>query len=783
MIVLEEFKLKCDGLKSKLNQDWNEFYSLFNKINNSALIFEILPDGSRGPILYANEAATKKLEYEHNELIGMTIDIIDSPKTMSSRPSIAERFKDTSIAVFDVEHFSKSGNIIPVFVYAYKFKHDGKNMILSVSQEKNSTVESNSTFKDDSSCNFESIFENLKNIIINIPSSILIYELKTEKRINLKFENDLATSEKIRFAQLTENNFDEELKNILNKFIKTNKKNDSYYDQTKNFKFNISFIYDQILCVNIEIIKDNKNIVKAINEKEELYRTFFKKNSSVMYLLAPETGAFIDANKAAQSFYGYSRNELLNLTIFDINHLPVKDTKDLIKKVTANKLNRIITKHRLANGDLKDVEIFTSPCIFENQKIIISITHDITDRLKYKAELEKSRIEAEKANKAKNEFLANMSHELRTPLNGVIGMLQLLNLNTKLDPTQKQYTSYALESCMRITNLVGDILDLSRLETGSMSLNNVPFEIDTMISSLETIFKPAAYNANIDLITSVSEKVPNKVIGDKNKLQQILTNLLSNAVKFTQDGEVKLMVENLRNKDSDKTNLLFTISDTGIGMDELEIEKMFDTFTQGDIGNTKRYQGAGLGLSIVKSMVHILEGKIETHSKKNIGTTVCISIPVYHADQQKLAPETPEQNVKGKKELKILVVEDDKINQLAITRNLARYGYKIDSAEDGSKALNKLSTGHFDLVLMDIQMPVMNGTEATQKIRSGEVGNQYINIPIIAITAYAMPGDRQKFLESGMNEYIAKPIEINELINIIEAFFNNKAESDNKIMQ
>ncbi|WP_051295014.1 ATP-binding protein [Maridesulfovibrio bastinii] len=756
---------KIRTLIGSLDINWELFQFIFHNLNDTALIFEVLDDGSRGPIVDVNDATCQRLGYTRDELIGMTVDVIDSPKTLSDRPPLSKRFIDSNIAQFEIEHLAKDGTPIPAKVHAYKFKKENKSFILAISQENKEINHPRNHFEQydgNSKFNIE--------ILDNINSAVLIYQLENKSSFALKYKNIKADN----FINILDKELgietQYEINTILEQFLAhEDVKNKIRYSLNNSFfDFKIIRIDINTICLIIEYSETQSSISDVVKDREEHYRAFFEHNYSVMYILDPKNGNFIDSNSAAIDFYGYPKEQLLKMNIFDINAFPTQHTKNLLEQVHKNQISRLITKHKLSNGEIRDVEVYTSTYRHKNQEKIISIVHDITERLKKEVELKEAKKAAENANKSKNEFLANMSHELRTPLNGVIGMLQLLTMSTTLDATQKEYTDYALESCMRLTNLVGDILDLSKIEAGSLAIRNTPIDMLAMVNSLKKLFNPAAYKAAIDFKTNISSTVPAIVIGDENRLHQILSNIIGNSIKFTQSGYVELDIDSLKNKNPKRINLIFTIKDSGIGIEQNSIEKLFEPFTQGDEGNAKKFQGAGLGLAIVKKLVKIMDGKLDMTSEKGLGTTVSISLPFYIEQANNNEKDQSQLINFDTTDITLLIVEDDKINQLAIKKNLEKYGYAIITADNGFQSIEKLKEYNFDLILMDIQMPVMTGIEATKAIREGKAGKNNTKIPIIAVTAYAMSGDEQIFINAGMTDYIAKPIKISELLKLIE---------------
>ena len=439
-------------------------------------------------------------------------------------------------------------------------------------------------------------------------------------------------------------------------------------------------------------------------------------------------------------------------------------------------------------GDLMDVEItmeslqkvFNTVMYKSEADYINMVVIDITDQKDTENKLSKAIVDANAAYKTQAEFLANMSHEIRTPINGILGMLQLTLMADDLQADYRDNLVTAKNCADTLLRLINDILDISKLEAGKYKIKEETFDIKQAIEETVAAQVPLANNKGLQLDCSFGNNIPKLVKGDGQRIQQVLNCLLSNAIKFTSEGSVRVKIASMDMEGENKVKIRMAVADTGIGISEANMSKLFIRFSQVDSSDTRRYGGSGLGLVITKQIVELMGGNIQVQSKEDIGSTFIVEVPmkVVKASDDALEEVEKEEepavfSINAHSKASILVAEDEPVNQQVIGKLLGMAGFSYDIAENGQKAVELFKQKIYDAALFDVQMPVMDGIAATQEIREIEQKEKRKRLPIIAVTARAMFGDKERILENKLDDYIAKPYNLNDVVETLNKYIDD----------
>lgn len=505
---------------------------------------------------------------------------------------------------------------------------------------------------------------------------------------------------------------------------------------------------------------------KKLAESEERYRQSFEINTAIKLIIDPVSGAIVDANTAALQFYGYTREQILSMSIADINYLSPDQIKAEMELAQSEQRQYFLFQHKLANGEVRDVEVYSGPALVGTRKLLHSIIHDVTERRRAEKGLIDAKLAADAANIAKSRFLATMSHEIRTPMNGILGMAQLLLSDDVPGEERKDYARIIMNSGQTLLALLNDILDLSKVEAGRLDLEQIPFQPAQLIHEIQTLFLESAHHKNLELVAAWTGDSADRYQGDPHRLQQMLSNLVSNALKFTAQGKIEILAREVSREGATAT-LEFSVADTGPGIPVEKQSLLFQPFSQVDSSTTRQFGGSGLGLSIVRSLASMMGGVVGLDSTEGHGSRFWFQIKVSavasgqdtRGVDRAVLDQIAHPGLAPCMSGHVLVVEDNTTNRTVISALLAKLGLSCTMAEDGQQGveLYKSDTG-IDLVLMDIHMPVMDGYAATRQIRAWEQETGKPPLPVIALTADAFEEDRQHALQAGMDDFLTKPI-------------------------
>jgi PAS domain S-box-containing protein len=559
---------------------------------------------------------------------------------------------------------------------------------------------------------------------------------------------------------------------------------------------------ESILEGFITDITQRKNTEYALKESEEYYKAMFYHNKSVMLLIDPSDGTIIDANESALKYYGYSLKQLISMNIDNINILSSDEIRKEMKRTVSEERNFFQFRHRLADGQIRDVQVYSGKIIMHKKELLYSIIHDNTNEQlnekklieqneeyqvvneslqeslqrikKINEELEISKEKAEESDRLKSVFLANMSHEIRTPMNGIIGFASLLKRPELSGEKQTQYIKIIENSGKRMLSTLNELIDISKIEAGQVTINNEHTNINVQLRNLFDFFFREANEKGLCLTLQKKLSTEDSILyTDKEKIYAILTNLIKNAIKYTKKGGIDIGYNVVGQ------TIEFFVKDTGTGISKERQNVIFDRFVQADLSPSNPYEGVGLGLAISRAYVKMLGGKIWLESEVGQGSTFYFSVPYHHEDEDEpeldLMNKTAVRNSLGKKPT-ILIVEDDEVANIYLTEILKDESGKLLFSNNGKDAVEICKENeNIDVVLMDIKMPVMDGYAATKEIKSFRPG-----LPIIAQTAFALTSDKDKALDFGFDGFITKPIKEAELLKLIKSFINKPKHTNEK---
>lgn len=547
----------------------------------------------------------------------------------------------------------------------------------------------------------------------------------------------------------------------------------SIYITNKMLQEQTELLHEQTLQLekaNRELLHTTRSLTKA-----EAQARVIRETSLDTMITFDNDGTILKINPAAETMFGLREDELLgqhiSLVIPPIDELEAGREKEEVGfKYIAGKLNEITLRRK--NGTVFPAEIQIGEAFIGEEHLFAVTVSDITERKKSEQELIQAKEAAEIASKVKTEFLAMMSHEIRTPMNGVIGMTDLL-LETELTPDQRELAEVIRKSGDALLSVINDILDFSKIESGKMELEIEPFSLRACLAETFDLFTAKSRKRNLDMQYFMEPGLPDYIMGDITRLRQILINLVGNAVKFTTNGSVYVMAS-LSRELGDQVEIEFVVKDTGIGIPKEKMDKLFKPFSQLDSSMTRKYGGTGLGLAICKTLVELMGGTIRVDEDAEEGATFVFTIVAPRIDpdllaaieQQTAEPEPQPVEPKGTEPRRILVAEDNPVNQKLMRRILESLGHTVDLAETGKETVDMAVAQPYDYIFMDIQMPEMDGIEATREIVRQLPGGK--RPKIVAMTANVLKEEKERCLSAGMDGFMGKPVKTSQIRQLLD---------------
>jgi PAS domain S-box-containing protein len=762
---------------------------------------------AKGRIFYANEAACRALGRSREELLSLSVLDVDKLFFLKETwEAYWEELKARGAMTFESQNITKQGRVFPVEVTANYLEFDGKEYSFAFARDITERRRAEEVRE-----RLAAVVESSDDAIISktLNGIITAWNSGAEKLFGYSSAEAVGQSIEMLLPPERANEESEILARIrrgesVDHFETVRVRKDG---RQIDMSATISPIKDSSGAIvgASKIARDitaRKRAEEEARESSELVRLLLDSIPEAVYGIDTQ-GRCTFCNPCCLRLLGYredvdlhgkNMHALMHHTREDGTPYPVEECHiyEAFRRGQGTHIDDEILWRR--DGTSFSAEYWSHP-LYRRGKVIGTVVTfvDITERKRVEQVLREAKEAAEDANRAKSQFLANMSHEIRTPMNGVIGVAGLL-LDTELTPEQRQYAGIVRTSGEALLMVINDILDFSKIEARKLTLETTDFDLRTVLEDAVAVLAIKASEKGLALACEIEPGTPSLLRGDAGRVRQVLVNLLGNAVKFTAQGAVAASVR-LEMGEECSATLRFTVTDTGVGFRQDRAAALFEPFVQADGSSTRRYGGTGLGLTISKQLVEMMGGRIGVESEEGKGSTFWFTAVFKRQSEKQLQPSVPmgaersgvagaapvnpavprSGSVPAKRPARILLAEDNLTNQAVAKAMLSKLGYSADLVANGVEALHALRQADYDLVLMDCEMPEMDGYEATRRIRQRRAGTRTPHIPIIAITADAMSGDREKCLQAGMSDYLAKPVELPKLADVIEKWLQPPA--------
>lgn len=763
-LSLEQMNIETLRANELLKMSEEKFRIFFNCSVDSIFILD-----KQGEIMEMNRSALDLLNINPEDI--STLKAVDIRLFDNNKNKILKLIENKHIHTFTTYLKTNQNKFVPYEIICNLTVFDDKEIILATARDISERLDAENKIKESEQI-LKTIFETTTTgyMLLDLNKKLLTFNKVAVHYVSLIYgktiKNDINILDIFSKAGAKEFNayFNEVLKGRTVSLRKDKK--DRHFDIKLQPAYRDN---DIIFAVTFSAVDITDTIIyqEKIKRSERLYR-LLSENSGDLICLHNANGKFTYVSQSVKKLLGYNTDELIGKYPNEFVHNDdLQKVNNFIPKDLENEIN---IEYRAKSKHGEYYWLSTNATLHKSDNtgelFIQSSTRDISKWKVYEAVLRREKEKALKASKVKDEFLSVISHEIRTPMHAIDGLTQLLLKDNPREEQKKnlQTLEYTIKNMMYLIN---DILDYSKIQSGKLSLEETTFSFPKIVQNIEQVYKYQAKTKGIEFITDVDSQIPQNLIGDPVRISQIINNLLNNAIKFTHNGNVKLVVKLYNMTDNRNCTLYVEVADTGIGIPQNMQTKIFKRFTQASSDITRKYGGTGLGLAITKQLLELHKSKINLISKVNFGTKVFFLLDLKIGEQTSVGEEADtDKNIKALKDKRFLIVEDNEINRTIIEQFVKEWGVWYEFAFNGAEGIERIEKNDYDIVLMDIQMPVMSGIEATKKIRNSN--NEKIrNIPIIALTADITSETKYQIDNSGFNDYISKPFAPENLFNII----------------